>query len=263
MQPDSKLRFVERLSYIIEALAQDCVSDAKFEIGELIARVERGDLANLNEKLFCLEKLREAERMMRAAHRNFHAAVCCLSGLSREIWKAVVPERFETANDDCVKPSRQIPTYDPKIAGSFGQVMRVPVHDLDTLPDLCPLEDKVFQYLLGEVVVGRIPLYFGAVPLALIEPYDQHYHPENHPVGKIAVNATVTGALRGEIQKMWVYPNGQKYIVADDYIPYAAALIGQPDFVPCWIMGNARFPGVESHQGPIEPHDVKRLLGWA
>ncbi len=59
---------------------------------------------------------------------------------------------------------------------------------------------------------------------------------------------------------MWVYPKGDLFVVADDYFALAAAERGQPDFVPCWVLGEIKNGKAEQVQGPIEKASVRKML---
>jgi len=126
-----------------------------------------------------------------------------------------------------------------------------------------PPDDPVYQYLLEEAVTGRVPIYFAAVPLALITPFAPDFHPEKSPEGEHIVQAVMTEWRAGNFRNLWVYPHEDHFIMADDYFTYVAALKGQPDFVPCWVLGYPALPGVKQVQGPIKVEDVRRLLDLA
>ncbi|MBM4272894.1 MAG: hypothetical protein FJ134_00295 [Deltaproteobacteria bacterium] len=123
-----------------------------------------------------------------------------------------------------------------------------------------PPDDPVFGNLLEEAVKGRVPVYFAAVPLTLVRPYDPEFHPENMPEGEKIVEAIMADWRAGRFRHLWVYPQQDYFVMADDYLTYAAALKGQPDFFPCWVLGEPRLPGVKDIQGPIRIEDVRRLL---
>lgn len=134
-------------------------------------------------------------------------------------------------------------------------------HDLQSIPELVPPTDPVFTYLLEEAVAGRMPVYFAAIPLTLVWPFAVDFDPERHPVGRQMVDAVFAAGCQGHMQRMWVYPRDQHFVASDDYVTLAAARRGDPDFVPCWVLGEPHLPGVEQIQGPIRLEDVRRLLG--
>lgn len=147
--------------------------------------------------------------------------------------------------------------------GIFRKPDEVSTREIKALDGLKPLEDKVFTYLLEQAVAGVIPVYYGAVPFIMIRPFDEGYRPEAHPVGKAAVDAIIQDWSEGKFQKVWVYPKGNHFILSDDYIVYAAAQQGQPDYLPCWILGKPEGPAVKDVQGPIAKNDLLRLLGFS
>jgi hypothetical protein len=144
----------------------------------------------------------------------------------------------------------------------FRRPARVSVDEIDALLGLRPLRDDVLGYLLQRAVEGVVPVYFAAVPRMLIHPFDTEYDPAKHPVGAAAIAQTMAEWRSGHVPHVWVYPRGAAYVLSDDYIPWAAALRGQPDFLPCWVLGYPSVAGTVDIQGPVEPQRVRRLLGF-
>ncbi|NUQ45060.1 MAG: hypothetical protein HUU22_03390 [Phycisphaerae bacterium] len=110
-------------------------------------------------------------------------------------------------------------------------------------------------------LTGEVPVYFAAVPLSLLRPFSPDYDVERHPVGRAAVEALMQECAAGRYARAWVYERDNAFIVADDYVILAAARRGQPDYVPCWVLGRPISADVVDVQGPIDPHSVRRLLG--
>jgi hypothetical protein len=130
------------------------------------------------------------------------------------------------------------------------------------LPGLQPLKDEVFLYLLKEAISGKLSVYFAAVPLELIEPFDKKYNPSLHPVGMAAIQQVMTDWENGHFANSWVYPKDGNFILSDDYIIYFAALEGQPDYIPCLILGDPHQDGVKDIQGPLSLGFIKKQLGF-
>lgn len=143
----------------------------------------------------------------------------------------------------------------------FRRPTRVSVNEIDALLGLRPLRDDVLGYLLGRALQGHVPVYFAAIPRGLIRPFDSEYDPAKHPVGAAAIEHTAAEWRAGNYPSIWVYPSGDAYVLSDDYIPWAAALRGKPQFLPCWVLGYPSVPGAVDINGPIEPERVRRLLG--
>jgi hypothetical protein len=61
---------------------------------------------------------------------------------------------------------------------------------------------------------------------------------------------------------VWVDPNENAYVMSDDYVVWAAIERGQPDYVPCWVLGYASATGAVDIRGPIEQDRVRRILGF-
>jgi hypothetical protein len=133
--------------------------------------------------------------------------------------------------------------------------------EIDALLGLRPLRDHVYGYLLERAAIGALPLYFAAIPRALIRPFDTEYDPSKHPIGEAAIEQTMADWRAGIFHYAWVYPSDDSYVLSDDYIPWAAAQRGQPDFLPCWVLGHPSAAGAVDIQGPIEPSRVRELLG--
>jgi hypothetical protein len=138
----------------------------------------------------------------------------------------------------------------------------IKIKDIKTLPGLQPRKDEVFLYLLEEALLEKIQVYYAAVPLGLIKPFDETYDPRLHPIGAEAIKQTIELWTNGKFSYCWVYPKADKFILSDDYIVYFAAIEGQPDYLPCFILGNPHFEGVENIQGPISIETLKGYLGF-
>jgi len=139
--------------------------------------------------------------------------------------------------------------------------MKVNLGDVHALPGLTPKPDVAFESRLDLALSGQLPVYFGAVPLALCVPSDLDYRPDLHPVGAAAIEKYGQLASAGRNQYLWVYQRGVWFVVADDYIPFFAALRGLPDYLPCMILGKPTGDMVKDVQGPLKHADVRRLLG--
>lgn len=88
-----RINFLEHLTYIIEAVAQGIVSEAKYELGKLIHRIESGDLTGLEERSTAISKLKQAEKILIGKIGRPAAAASCLAGISRMVWKDVFNRR--------------------------------------------------------------------------------------------------------------------------------------------------------------------------
>lgn len=137
----------------------------------------------------------------------------------------------------------------------------VPRDKINVNNEFKPPDDPAFAYLLDETIAGRVPVYFAAVPLGLIRPFAPDFHPENYPIGRELVEAIIADWREGHFQYMWIYPKENHFVMSDDYLIFASAVQGQPDFMPCLVLGDPRLPGVKDIQGPIRHEDVRQLLG--
>jgi len=128
-------------------------------------------------------------------------------------------------------------------------------------PNWQPPPDPVFQYLLDEAVRGWVPVYFAAVPLVRLKRAAPTFHPENTPGGPDVVTQIMQRWRSGDFRNLWVYPKDDVFVVSDDYFTLAAAEIGTPDFMPCWVLGKITKGNAEQVQGPIPQDTVRDLLG--
>jgi hypothetical protein len=84
--------------------------------------------------------------------------------------------------------------------------------------------------------------------MEMVVPFDPEYDPEAHPVGREAVMALMQEWEQGHITPVWVYPRAGKYVLSDDYIILAAARRGEPDYLPCYVVGRPLYDGLEDIQ---------------
>ena len=169
-----------------------------------------------------------------------------------------------TSNEPAKQQERPFPKLSKEQRRiALREYKRVKVADLHFLPDLTPKHDERFSALLDGAVSGDVPVYLAAVPLAICVPFDLDYRPDLHPVGKQAISQMIDDWSKGQFQNLFVYQRGKRFVVSDDYIQLFAALRGQPDYVPCWVLGKPDSDLVRDVQGPIAPNDVPKLLGIA
>jgi hypothetical protein len=135
--------------------------------------------------------------------------------------------------------------------------------DIETVGELRPPLDPVFDHLIEAALAGRVPVYFGAVPRAYIRPFDPSFAATKHPVSDAAISDVHVRWQRGELTPIWIYPTSNGFIMSDDYVVWEAIKKGEPDFVPCWILGPPNHPGVTNLRGPIDQSAVKRALGFS
>jgi hypothetical protein len=143
-----------------------------------------------------------------------------------------------------------------------NRVMTVKSSEIREMPDLTPPKDPVLTYLFSKAAEGHLPVYFAAIPLDLVRPFSTEYDPRQHPIGRQAVDAMKRDWREGKFSNLWVYPDGSSYVMADDYIPFYAAQEGQPDFLPCFILGETEDSRIKDLQGPIQVSSVRKALGF-
>ena len=128
-------------------------------------------------------------------------------------------------------------------------------------PDWQPPTDAVFQYLLQEAALGWVPVYFAAIPLSRLVRFAPTFKPEKTKDGESVVLSIMKEWREGKTVNMWVYPHGAMFVVSDDYFTLAAAERGNPDLVPCWVLGEVKNKSAELVQGPMEQKSIAQMLG--
>ena len=135
------------------------------------------------------------------------------------------------------------------------------VEEIHALAGLRPLYDPILGHLLEGAYHGSVDIYYAAIPLSVIRPFDPDYDPSKHPVGAAAI-ADVTARWRaGHFENVVVYQKGDVFILSDDYIIWEAAKRGQPDFLPCWVLGRPQHFLAVDVQGPLARGEVAKVIG--
>ena len=142
-----------------------------------------------------------------------------------------------------------------------GKLIQVDPDELKFDPELTPKHDETMVVLMAQAIGGDTPLYWAAVPLGLIVPFDLDYRPDLHPVGKQMIDMAFKEGSEGKLHNIIVYPKGIWFVSSDDYPYLFAAIRGLPDYVPCWILGKPDSAFVKDLQGPIALDEVPRAFG--
>lgn len=124
-----------------------------------------------------------------------------------------------------------------------------------------PPDDPVFAYLMQEALYGALPVWFAAVPLPRVRRFDPTFRPENTEHGPDVVAQIMAKWRAGEFAKLWIYPKGDLFIASDDYFTLAAAEKGQPDYLPCWILGPFDTKTVKDPKGPVSQTALQNMFG--
>lgn len=138
---------------------------------------------------------------------------------------------------------------------------RVPIEAIHAHPDLTPRTDNVLLGLIEQALDGRLGVYFGAVPVGRVVPFDLDYRPDRHPIGASAIDTSLEEWKLGNFRKLLVYPRGCWFILSDNYISLFAALRGNVEYLPCWILGKPETGLSKDVQGPIALADVPKIFG--
>jgi len=139
---------------------------------------------------------------------------------------------------------------------------RVPIDSISESPGLQPKIDENLIGLMQSAYEGRTPVYFGAIPAAIIVPFDIDYRPDLHPIGKQVISTYYEERKQVHLHHLLVSPLGICFIVSDHYISLFAALKGRAEYLPCWILGESENTFVKDLQGPIAQDDIPKILGW-
>lgn len=123
-----------------------------------------------------------------------------------------------------------------------------------------PPHDDVFDALFRLAMQGDLMVYFAAVPLRLIKPFSEEFKISSLPGGQRIIETIIAEATCGKFAKIWVYEKGEHFVMSDDYPVYEACLQGQPDCIPCWILGRPQNPLAEQVQGPV---DARQAAGFS
>ena len=124
-----------------------------------------------------------------------------------------------------------------------------------------PPTDPVFLYLLQEAMFGSLQVFYATVPTPRVKRFNPGFRPERTPSGEAVVDAIFQDWKKGDFKTMWVYPKGDLFIASDDYFTLAAVDRGEPDFVPCWVLGKPDHAIVRNVQGPMEQESIRKMLG--
>lgn len=122
-----------------------------------------------------------------------------------------------------------------------------------------PPKDPVFDALFGLAIQGDLHVYFAAIPLSLVKPFASDFCFLETPNAEAVVDMLIADARQGRFPRLWVYEAGEGFVMSDDYPQYEACLQGQPDYVPCWVLGRPRHPAVVDVQGPVNARQAAGL----
>ena len=144
-----------------------------------------------------------------------------------------------------------------------GPMRRVPVSELRIDPQMAPKRDGRFVEFLKAAVKGERPVYFAQIPLILCVPFDLDYRPDLHPVTASAIHQRAVQVRKRLSPALFVYPRGKWFVVADDCLPFFAAVEERREYIPCWVLGALENPLPEKIQGLIDPTEFRtKILGW-
>jgi hypothetical protein len=127
-------------------------------------------------------------------------------------------------------------------------------------PSWKPPTDPVFQYLWQEAMFGQLPVFFAAIPLPRVVPFDPTFRPECTADGQKVILSLMHDWKNGNFHNVWVYPRGDLFVAADDYFTLAAAKRGQPDFLPCLVLGTPALESVKDLQGPVDQDQLRAMF---
>lgn len=125
-----------------------------------------------------------------------------------------------------------------------------------------PLFDPVFSHLLEEALAGRVEVFRAVVPTVTIRPFDVDYDPTRHPAGQAAVEEVDFNWRQGRYSPVWLYQRGEVFVLSDDYTIWAAIQRGNPDSIPCLVLGRPVHPEATEIEGPLDRSALRTALGF-
>lgn len=128
---------------------------------------------------------------------------------------------------------------------------------------LAPPADPIFGYLTEQAVRGSIPVYGVVLDTSSIrlERAFPNFHPEETARGAEMMREIGARWNTGKPSQPWLYFDGVRYVVADDYLTLAAIERGRPSMIAAQLLGTPDGPGVVQKVGPLPLADVRRMLG--
>jgi hypothetical protein len=96
------------------------------------------------------------------------------------------------------------------------KIERIRPSEIRQIPELTPATDEVLLSLFDRACKGQLLVYFAAIPLRLIEPFDKAYDPRRHPVGRAAVDECSREWGEGHFHTSWVYDGRQLELPTND-----------------------------------------------
>ena len=102
-------------------------------------------------------------------------------------------------------------------------------------------------------------MFLGAVPLARLRRFRDDFRPERSPDGRRVVRALSEQWRADGPPRLWVYPQGDVFMVSDDYLALAALERGWAEVVPCWILGAVSDGDLGCLRGPVDPRGLRRM----
>jgi len=106
-----------------------------------------------------------------------------------------------------------------------------------------PEQDKKLLDLIVAAHTQQIPTYQAVIPIEIIKPFCA-YKPKDdeHERFKVTFLADLN---RGVPEKLYVYQDGDEFIMSDDYHSYFAYIEEGFKKVPCIVFGECDHPEVE------------------
>jgi len=117
-------------------------------------------------------------------------------------------------------------------------------------------QDPTFDALFKLAIQGDPRVYFAAIPLRLIRPYAPEFNFLMLPGGEAIIAAIIAQARQGHFPRLWVYEKDNTFVMSDDYPKYHACILGQPDYVPCWVLGYPQHIAAKDVQGPVDAREA-------
>jgi hypothetical protein len=90
MERETAISLLGHLSFVIEAIAEECFADARSSLGNLISRLKAESEIESEERTALLNALQEAQMNLERIPGHRRGAAVTLARVSRELWENVV-----------------------------------------------------------------------------------------------------------------------------------------------------------------------------
>jgi len=139
------------------------------------------------------------------------------------------------------------------------EIQMVNIDDIQVDPAMAPATDERWMALAEQALAGSLPVFHAHIPIGNLIPFDPDYRPDLIGPTKGAIDYYFERAAAGHLKALIVYQRGYWFVVSDDYLPLFSSLQGQPENVPCFVLGAPDHP-LLTNITRVRPEDVRTIL---